>query len=236
MKDITQNYTDLYHPFSALVFYQSKERKSDVYVEHFDMDKGGNPINAHPLTLREAAKLSKALKITEQKESFLKPSGLLGNHILHLDAVEGKAIWFTRAQKRELYFTEDLGIPKGKASVPAMLWVADRNTLSVFALLSNRRPSFKTPLYHAPFFNVNAEGKVCMGTVDIQIKKTASLEEFTTKWEGYFFYSFFSHLMEDHNPVKGNCVSLWDSLIQSGGEFPKDVLTKTRTTLKKLLL
>jgi hypothetical protein len=75
-----------------------------------------------------------------------------------------------------------------------------------------------------------------MGTVDVQIKKTASLEEFTTKWEGYFFNSYFSHLMENHNPIRGNCLSLWQDLIQSGAEFPKEVLTKTRTTLKNLLL
>jgi PRTRC genetic system protein B len=236
MKDITEHYTALYHPLSALVFYQSEERKSDMYVEHFDMDKRGNLINAHPLTVRESGRLSKALKISEEKEPCLKPLGLIGNHILHLDAIQGKAVWFTRAQKKELYFTEDLGIPSGQASIPPMLWQADRNSLSVFALLSNRRPTIKTPLYNAPFFNISHNGKVCMGTVDVQIKKTASLEEFTTKWEGYFFNSYFSHLMENHNPIRGNCLSLWQDLIQSGAEFPKEVLTKTRTTLKNLLL
>jgi PRTRC genetic system protein B len=235
MNDITDNFTALYHPFSALVFYQMKGRNTDTYVEHFDMDRDGNPINAHPLTVREAGRLSKALKLTEEKEPCLKPSGLIGNHILHLDAVKGKAIWFTRAQKRQLYFTEGLGIPDGKASIPALLWMADRKGVSLYALQSNRRPTLSTLLYNAPFFNIYSDAKVCMGTVDIQIKKTASLEEFTSKWEDYFFNSRFSHLNHP-NPIRGNCVSLWHDLITSGKEFPKEVLKKNNTTLKKLLL
>lgn len=47
MKDITQDFGTLYHPTSALVIYQTDERNKDTYVEHFDMDSNGNPINAH---------------------------------------------------------------------------------------------------------------------------------------------------------------------------------------------
>ena len=53
INDITKDFGTLYHPKSALVFYETKGSNTDVYVEHFDMDKNGNPINAHPLTVRE---------------------------------------------------------------------------------------------------------------------------------------------------------------------------------------
>ena len=106
----------------------------------------------------------------------------------------------------------------------------------VFALATDRRPTEKTALYHAPFFNVYEGGNVCMGTVDVNIKNSASIEEFTTAWEDYFFNSYFSHLMEDHNPIKGNCISLWKKLIQTGEAFPKEVLKKNNRTLKNLLL
>ena len=59
MKDITQNFGTLYHPKTALIFYQTDERNPNTYVEHFEMDKNGNPINAHPLTEREAKALAK---------------------------------------------------------------------------------------------------------------------------------------------------------------------------------
>lgn len=53
INDITQDFGTLYHPKSALVFYETKGSNTDVYVEHFDMDKNGNPINAHPLTVKK---------------------------------------------------------------------------------------------------------------------------------------------------------------------------------------
>ena len=57
--DITENFGTLYHPKSALVFYQTKGTNTDLYVEHFDMDKNGNPVNAHPLTVNEAKNIGK---------------------------------------------------------------------------------------------------------------------------------------------------------------------------------
>jgi PRTRC genetic system protein B len=230
--EITNDFRTLYHPRSALVFYQAKGRDADTYVEYFDMDRNGTPINAHPLTVREANRLAKALNTTkEEEEPFLRSKGIMGNHILHIDAINSNAVWFTQAIQRELHFTEGLGIAAGKASVPPLLWIANRRSLSVFALGSNRRPTKKTKLYHAPFFNVYENGNVCMGTVDVQIKKTASLEEFIAAWENYFFNSYFSHLMQNHNPIKGNLVTLWKELIGTGHAFPKEVLKKSNRTL-----
>lgn len=236
MNDITQDFGTVYYPKSALVFYQTNAKGNGMYVEHFDMDRQGTPINAHPLTVNEANRLVKALKTAkEEKEPVLKPQGILGSHILYLDPNGNRAVWFTKAVQRELHFTESLGISEGKADVPPMLWVANRNCLSVFALKSNRRPNEKTKLYNAPFFNVYKNGSVCMGTVDTRIKKTASLEEFILKWEGFFFNSYFSHLMPDFNPIKGNCVSLWGNLIATGEAFPTEVLTKSNVTLKDII-
>ena len=68
IKDITENFGTLYHPKSALVFYQTKGTNADMYVEHFDMDKNGNPVNAHPLTVNEAKILAKALHTDKEKD------------------------------------------------------------------------------------------------------------------------------------------------------------------------
>ena len=239
MKDITQDFGTLYHPTTALVFYQTNERNKDTYVEHFDMDKNGNPINAHPLTEREAKELVKALTINTQKEKsqdFLKPKGILPTHILHINPSEnGSVLWFTKSMKRQLFFTENLEIPNGRAEVPAMLWFANKRSLKIFALANNRRPTEKTELFYAPFFNVYEDGNVCMGTVDVHIQNSTSLKEFTEKWEDYFFNSYFSHLMNEHNPINGNCVNLWKSLINTEKPFPKEALKKANATLKNLL-
>lgn len=237
MKEITENIGTLYHPKAALLIYGADNHTSGSYVEYFDIDKKGCPINAHPLTVREAQSLAKALNTEkESNNAFLKPKGIIGNHILHLDtARNGSVIWFTKSSNKDLFFRENLGIPNGQVAVPALLWVANKQKLNIYALKSDRRPTETTPLYHAPFFNVYADGNVCMGTVDISIKKSASLEEFTNAWEDYFFNSYFSHLMSGHNPIKGNCVNLWKKLRKSGMAFPKDVLVKDNRALKNLI-
>ena len=237
LNDITENFGTLYFPKSALVFYETKGINTDMYVEHFDMDRNGNPINAHPLTVKEANVLAKSLHTDEEKnKAFLKPKRILSTNILHINPSEkGTVLWYTKAQQRQLYFVNGLGIPNGKAKVPPMLWFANKNSLSVFALSSDRRPIEKTPLHYAPFFNVYENGNVCMGTVNIDIQNSASVEEFIQAWESYFFNSYFSHLLGNYNPIKGNCVTIWKDLIGTDTPFPKEVLKPNNKTLKNLL-
>lgn len=238
INDITKDFGTLYHPKSALVFYETKGSNTDVYVEHFDMDKNGNPINAHPLTVKEANALAKALNTEKEKnKAFLKSNGILPTNVLHINpsADKGVVIWYTKAQQQQLYFVDSLQIPNGIAYVPPMLWKASKNGLSVFALKSDRRPTEKTKMYHTPYFNIYEDGKVCMGTVSVDIKKSASVEEFVQAWEHYFFNSYFSHLMGNHNPINGNCVTLWKNIVNTDKTFPKVVLKTNNKTLKNLL-
>lgn len=237
MENITKDFGILYNPVSALVFYESSDRDRETYVEHFDMDSNGNPINAHPLTVREAKYLSKALSVeTIRSKEFLKPQSIITQNILHINpSANGSVIWYSKSHKQNLFFSENLEIANGQAQIPALLWFANKQGLIIFALTSDRRPTEKTKLYHAPFFNVYDSGNVCMGTVDVNIKSSTSVEEFTKAWEDYFFNSYFSHLMNGHNPIKGNCVTLWKELINTENSFPKNVLKKSNKTLKDLL-
>lgn len=235
--DITDHFGTLYHPKSALVFYENIGTNTDIYVEHFDMDSNGTPINAHPLTVKEANVLAKALKTDEEKNTaLLKSKGILPTNILHINpsAEKGMVLWYTKAQQRQLYFVDSLGIPNGKAQVPPMLWLANKNSLTVFALANDRRPTEKTPLHYAPFFNIYEKGNVCMGTVSIDIKNSASVEEFTQAWEHYFFNSYFSHSLCE-NLTKKKILTLWKDLINTDKPFPKEVLKKNNKTLKNLL-
>ncbi|MFH6965309.1 PRTRC system protein B [Flavobacterium plurextorum] len=237
INNIAENFGTLYHPKSALVFYETIGTETDMYVEHFDMDSNGNPINAHPLTVKEANVLAKSLQTDEEKsKAFLKPKGILPTNILHINPSEkGTVLWYTKAQERQMYFVNGLGIPNGKAQVPPLLWFANKNNLAVFALATDRRPTERTPLHCAPFFNIYEDGRVCMGTVTIDIKNSASVEEFTRAWESYFFNSYFSHLLGSHSPIKGNCVTVWKDLIGTDTPFPKELLKKNNKTLKNLL-
>ncbi|MBD3906130.1 PRTRC system protein B [Flavobacterium sp. F-328] len=237
VNDITENFGTLYHPKSALVFYETIGTNTDLYVEHFDMDSNGMPINAHPLTVKEANILAKSLQTDEEKnQAFLKPKGILPTNILHINpnAEKCTVLWYTKAQQRKLYFVDSLGIPNGKAQVPPMLWLASKSSLTVFALANDRRPTEKTLLHYAPFFNIYEKGNVCMGTVSIDIKNSASVEEFIQAWEHYFFNSYFSHSLCE-NLTKKNIVTLWKDLINTDKPFPKEVLKKNNKTLKNIL-
>lgn len=236
VNDITKDFGTLYYPKSVLVFYETKGKATDMYVEHFDMDSNGTPINAHPLTEREANVLVKALQTDEEStKAFLTPKGILPTNILHINPSEnGTVVWHTKAQQKQLHFVDSLGIPNGMAQVPSMLWQASKTSLTVFALSSNRRPTEKTPLHYAPFFNIYETGNVCMGTVCIDIKNSASVEEFTQAWEHYFFKSYFSHSLCE-NLTRKNIVNLWKELIDTNQSFPIEALKKHNKTLKNLL-
>jgi len=238
MKDLTNSFGSLFHPVKALLIYQKSQNnmKNDYYIESFDIDEQGSPFNAHPLSVNEAGKLAKSLQANEKKpQGFLNPKGLLPKNLLFLKSTaDGYAVWHTPPQKVKLLFTPSLAIQSGEAGLPALIWRAGKNSLQIFAV---RESDFfeDTPLCHAPFFNVYEDGRVCMGNVQIRIPKDCGLEQFIELWQDYFFNSYFSHLFEKHQPVKGNIVQLWQNLVATGEEFPIDVLINNRSQLNNLI-
>jgi PRTRC genetic system protein B len=226
----------LYHPAAAIVVFKPEGQDNDLYLEHYDMDENGCPVNPRPLSVKEAQGLSKALDTRkEAAKAFLKPKGLLPSHVLHINPSEnGSVVWYTKPQSLKLHFTESLGIASQELPLPALVWAADKTRLFVFALKGKSKPRLNTPLFNAPFFNLYRNGNVCMGSVDVRISQSATLEDFTAAWEGYFFGSYFSHLIDGHNPVAGNLISLYQSLAGTG-TFPVEELVPTAKQLKHVL-
>lgn len=238
MKHYTADkFGEMYYPHSALVIYKTKGVNKETYVEHFDMDANGSLINAHPLTVREAQTLSKSLNTKQLKNNACFISkGISPTTVLNVNSNEnGYAIWTCKPQKRTLFFTEKLEIPNGVTPLPSLIFKATKNQLSVYAHKGTRRPTAKTKLYYAPFFNVYENGNICMGTVGIKVAKATSLEEFIHLWEELFFNSYFSHLLDDYNPIEENIVSLWKNLIDTDKPFPNEQLKKNGKTLKNIL-
>lgn len=237
MKDITQNFGKLFHPVKAFLIYQDNTMDKNIYVESYDMDKNGFPINAHPLSLAESSALASSLNTSQGlRQSFLMTQGLLPKNVLYINPENsGFALWYTPAQMSDLLFVESLGIPNGRASLPPLLWKASKTTLWVYAIDCDKNITQETLLFHAPFFNLYHDGKVCMGTVKIDIGRDCRLEEFIEKWEKYFFDSYFSHLLQSKSQVKGNIIQLWKNLVNTKKKFPTDRLVKNGLTLKNLI-
>lgn len=247
--NISEQFNNQYVPFKALLIYQNqstsqdaygqeKDKSAEVYVESYDIGKRGQPINAHPLSVAEMLSLSKLFQSTEElKSNYLKPKGVLPSNVLYLDALnEGYVIWYTPPQERELFFVDGLGIPSGKAHVPAMLWKASKNSLNVYALKGKAKPHADTALYHAPYFNIHENGNVCMGTVVIDIDRFTRLEDFITQWELYFFNSYFSHTIGSHESARLDLVTLWQQQRSSGLPFNNLLLNKHRNLHLKHLI
>ena len=136
MKNVSQTFNEQYLPVKALLIYQSVEQDNDnyerqpteVYVESYDIGKNGNPINAHPLSVKEMIALSELLQATQElKNNYLQCKGVLSTKLAYVNIQNsGYAIWHTPPQETALFFTDSLGIPSGKVKIPAMLWKATK--------------------------------------------------------------------------------------------------------------
>ena len=237
MKNISTRFTQEYLPFKSIVIYQSFGRKKESFVEAYDFSPENRMINAHPLSLRESQKLGKILSSGVEKQTqCFEPIGVLPTNVLYLSSKgDGTVVWYTQAGKRELLFRESLGIASQAYHLPALLWKATKDHLYVFALKSNKRPTDKTQLFKAPFFNIHETGQVCMGTVDIALEEVDSLQALINCWETYFFNSHFSHLIGEVSPVKGNIVQLYHMLGQPGTIFPVNELLPFNKTVKNTI-
>jgi len=245
MNNVSHQFNEQYVPVKALLIYNSvvqetesfEQRQSEIYVESYDIGKHGNPINAHPLSLKEMGSLSELFQSSQElQNNYLQCRGVIPTSLLHINnQINGYAIWYTPLKEADLFFTDSLGIPSGKTKIPALLWKATKDRLQVFALKGKAKPNGDTPLYYAPLFNLSQDGSVCMGTVNINIDRQTHLEQFMAQWESYFFNSYFTHTLGNHRHCKGNLVQLWQGQVGTGREFPQNELIKNGRTLKDLI-
>jgi PRTRC genetic system protein B len=245
MKNVSQQFNEQYLPVKALLIYQSVEQETgnyehkptEIYVESYDIGKHGNPINAHPLSVKEMMALSELMQSTQElKTTYLQCESVLPSKLIYVHSQNnGYAIWHTPPQEVNLFFTDSLGIPSGKTKLPAMLWKATKESVQVFALKGKVKPTADTALYYAPFFNLSQDGRVCMGTVNINIDRQTHLENFMVQWENYFFGSYFTHTLDNYRHCKSNIVELWKQQAESQSDFPNDELIKNGKTIKDLI-
>jgi PRTRC genetic system protein B len=236
MKNITEEFSDVYVPFKGIVVVASKKSKNETgYVESFDFSPKGFPINFHPLSETESALLLQTLSESTTTRPFLHIDGLIPPNVLHIHTLgRGQAIWYTPPQMFNLIFKEHLKIPSGNGYAPMLIWKASRTQLYLYASKSISRPRLDTPLCHAPFLNIRSSGHVCMGTVQIAISESCSLQEFMKTWQNYFFNSYFSSIL-NASSVKGDIAKVWKSQIEKGTRFPSKILKEIRQTINDIL-
>jgi len=246
MNNVSQQFNEQYSPVKALLIYHSVEQENndsynqkstEIYVESYDIGKNGNAINAHPLSVKEMCALSELLQTSQElQNNYLQCKGVIPPNLIHMNSQSnGYAVWFTPPQTVDLFFADSLGIPSGKSKIPALLWKATKERLQLFALKGKGKPNLNTTLYFAPLFNLSQDGSVCMGTVNVNIDRQTTLEQFMVQWENYFFHSYFTHTLGNHRHCKGNLILLWQEQVGTDRDFPQDELVKNGRTLKDII-
>jgi PRTRC genetic system protein B len=152
----------------------------------------------------------------------------------------GRMIWFTPAGKRSMFFQkcslEGSFDAQGVAPVPALIWLAERDSLYVFAVKDSERPTPDTELFQAPFFNVWARGQVCIGTAQRPSESTVSDPK---AWEAMFWSSRFTHpnFKEKNRLIEGvDPYLFWSQMLKvAPPQFPLEHLVPLKLKVADLL-
>jgi PRTRC genetic system protein B len=210
---VLNNYVELFVPSVAIIAYQGNEENSqEWYLESHPIVNGefmeGRPLQQE--TLHAMLELMYTKETAERKVHRFIPANMLYGDVLQ--GGDYKFIWYRPEEKRSLFFSEKLELKNGEAWVPAMVYVASRKRLSVFALDSNDYPTEGTKLFRAPFHNVSENGSVCLGSAKANFPKAPSYANVMKYYEDLFWVSEFSH-MTSSNFCKSPGNLVWKKLL-----------------------
>ncbi|ODU24108.1 MAG: hypothetical protein ABS95_02325 [Verrucomicrobia bacterium SCN 57-15] len=165
--------------------------------------------------------------------------GLLPANLLR--HAPGELLWHCPSRIEPIFFQtshSELNAISGKRVChPHLLFHVTRRNLYVAALPNDQRPSLETNLLRAPYYNVDAEGQVCQGSMN---GPRENKPESIGQWERAFFRSAFTHpqggafqITSHPNGHSG----LWlEQSEQPCAEFPVQHLAPMKMTLNQWLM
>ncbi len=128
-----------YRPFLGIIAYKNDDK---YYLESHVINKSGNMLEGKPLTQKTLTAIADC--IYDDNQGKIKFGGIIPYNLLLSETYSGgeyKLIWYRPQEQRVLHFVDSLQIESGKAWVPALIYVATRNSLSVFAMEALKRPN-----------------------------------------------------------------------------------------------
>lgn len=142
----------------------------------------------------------------------------------------GPDIWWVPPARRGIFFHASLKIPNGVIHWPGLVMAATDRELQVFAVKGKERPTEKTALFIAPFFNMRGSD-ICLGSAGIPV--SASDYE---GWEKAFFKSAFSEDRGEKRVKGASLASFWSKLMKENPQvFPENKLISCGGTVGDLL-
>lgn len=169
-----------------------------------------------------------ALFLKNETLSTLQLKGMLPENVLYYQpSFNGnKFLWYIPAGEHYLNFGASLKMKSGKCKMPGLIFAVNDKSLSVFAFKGKKKPTVKTELFQAPFYNIYEDGNVCMGTTR-ESKKQNYLHEEIDRWHRRFFGSKFTDAHGDPERLtKGHTMKSLYKTILSGKPFPEAAIAK----------
>jgi PRTRC genetic system protein B len=146
--------------------------------------------------------------------------------------------WWSRARRRLMFFgdgnAETKKLNGEMCPHPSLVFMIHGRELFVRALAEDCRPTADTRLQNAPYWNTDAHGRVCLGSMRVPEEvSVASL----SGWEKAYFASEFTHpsgavRLTTH---PGGFLGLWSSLAGRKRKFPVRFLADSKQTLLKFV-
>jgi PRTRC genetic system protein B len=146
--------------------------------------------------------------------------------------------WWTSAKARLMFFGDgDAKARNLNAKIyphPPLVFMIHGRELFVRALSENCRPNSNTCLMNGPYWNTDAQGRVCLGSMRVPDEVSASS---LRGWEEAYFASEFTHpsgavRLTTH---PGGFLGLWSSLAGRKNRFPVRFLADSRQTLRQFI-
>ena len=141
-------------------------------------------------------------------------------------------VWWMPAGERNVFFNnKELGKRAAKVPHPALLFAVVKGQWYIFALAKSERPTAKTALQFAPYFNVFDSCAICIGSARVPRGISANT---TGEWEKAFFDSEFTHINGNQKKAthpRGE-YAMWKELLDGVyATFPVEFLAPTQFTL-----
>ncbi len=199
---------------------------------------GGAYVTVHDVEPREdgpprlgpgrPADLAFLRKLTEGLQANVPPE-VLPDYVLC--RTPDTIAWWSPRVRRPMFFNE--GTPLEDVSgktfpQPALVWKIVGQSIYVQALAINERPIAETPLFKAPYWNTNEDGRVCLGSM--RRPGTVGVDSLR-RWEEGYFGSLFTGQNGGGELAKGGVVKLWTDLAGTKRQFPVRRLVPADQTL-----
>jgi len=215
---------------SAILIYQGGG--STFATAHRVGTQGKQPVILEGKALTQAA----AVQVARSLSDGAVRGGFVSPHLLYFDG-DALAWWVPPGKRHVAFRAPELGAPERGEVVPhpgLVFAIEGGRGWKVWALRGKERPSPATPLYQAPYFNVNTDGVICSGNVTLP---EGSPAERIDAWNAAFFGSFFTH--PNAQPLvrhAGGAFGFWRAMLDGRPKtFPEGALISRKCTLADVL-